>query len=210
MTTDREICLSFDEDLSALRDGALSQEREAEVEAHLAGCAPCRARLASFAAVDEGLRGLVSRPVAPNLEARLFARLEAERAAAAERAAPAAGRSDGRGLARAARGERSLPRRRPRKALALVAMLTTVAAALAVYLGVLRSPGPLEPSAGVRPPGIVAVQERPASQPGSALEAASEEELSVAIELETLEDLEVIANLELLEQLDARGEKDNG
>ena len=208
MTTAREICLSFDEDLSALRDGELSSERAAEVEAHLAGCERCRARLASFEAVDADLHGIAAPRVAGDLESRLLARLADERSAAAQRAAAQAA-----GAVRPVPDQRGRAPRRPGRTFAFVAAIASAAAAAVVYLAVARSPGPLGPQGPVaqRQPGAAAaVRETPGRDAGADLDAASDEDLSVAIELETLEDLEVIANLDVLEEIGPAGGKDNG
>ena len=45
-------CLAYDEELSALIDGELSVEREAEVRAHLDACARCRSQVEELCNVD--------------------------------------------------------------------------------------------------------------------------------------------------------------
>lgn len=214
MTVVREICLSFDEDLSALRDGELTSERAAEVEAHLAACERCRARIASFAAVDTSLRGVAAPSVAADLESRLLARLADERRAATPRATTQAAkrRPAASGVAPEARRR---PPRRPGWRLALASSLAAAAAAVVVYLGLVRSPGPLGPQdpsvrQGEAAGAVAVVDEKPVPNDRADLDQESDEDLSLAIELDTLEDLEVIANLEILEQLGATGGKDRG
>jgi len=218
MAIDTEPCLSFGEDLSALLDGELEAGREAEVRAHLATCEPCRTHLASLASVNEGLRALVGRPVPANLEAQLFARIAAERE---------------NGVARPV----SLLRRAPggrRLGATFGAVALAAAAALALYLGVVRNRGPIEESprivqlpvrrpepAPVAPHGPQAAAPQLAenastpeddTDPEPELDNASDEDLGVAVELDTLEDLDdldVIANLPLLERMEVGG-KDAG
>jgi hypothetical protein len=70
------------------------------------------------------------------------------------------------------------------------------AAALALYLTIAPGERPL-PRAGSPEPRLATAAD---------LEAASPDELELALELETVEDMEVIRNLELLELLVALGE----
>jgi anti-sigma factor RsiW len=208
-----EPCLSYGEDLSALLDGELDSAREAELRAHLAACEACRTHLASLASVNDGLRALAGRPVPGNLEAQLFARIARER---------------GNGAAALSR-RRSLRGRRLGATFAVAAL--AAAAALALYLGVVRNPTPVEPGPAIAQqpapplpeptPVAPRVQEPAASQLAESapapqdgmdtepdLEAASDEDLAVATELETLDeldDLDVIANLEVLERMEVGG-----
>ncbi|HQR30658.1 MAG TPA: zf-HC2 domain-containing protein, partial [Anaeromyxobacteraceae bacterium] len=68
------------EDLTALLDGALPEERRAEVEAHLAGCAACRTLRDDLARTLSVLSAL-PRPAPPaaGFEQRFYARLARER-----------------------------------------------------------------------------------------------------------------------------------
>lgn len=67
------------EDLTALADGALPEERAREVRAHLAGCAPCRAEEARLSAALSLLSRLPPAPEpSPFFEARLAARIAEE------------------------------------------------------------------------------------------------------------------------------------
>jgi anti-sigma factor RsiW len=68
------------EDLTALADGALSPEREAEVARHLAGCPGCRAERERIAGALAALARLPAPPdPSPDFGARLEARLARER-----------------------------------------------------------------------------------------------------------------------------------
>ena len=49
-------CERFEELISALLDGELSAEEEAEVSAHMDGCAECAAMYEAFSAVGGALR----------------------------------------------------------------------------------------------------------------------------------------------------------
>ena len=74
--TDLKACGAYEGDYSALIDGELAPAREALVQAHLAGCEPCRANLAALRDVDLALAEL-SRPALPgDLRSRLQARIE--------------------------------------------------------------------------------------------------------------------------------------
>jgi len=207
-------CLAFDEDLSAWIDGELDAERRAAVEAHLASCRACAARVEELHAVDCALLALPAPAVGADLRERLARRL------AAERRAPGPVRLEP-------------PRRARRRFAPAPALPMAAAAALALFL-VLRpagSPeGPVEsvPSAQApevpvapSPPIASAEPERPTAEPapqlskaepqlaeqvapapaGGELEALDAEELAVVLELDTIEDLPVIANLEVLERL---------
>ena len=70
------------DDLTALVDGALPPERQAEVEAHLAGCAGCRAERDLVASAVR-MVAAVPAPAAPapGFEQRFYARLAREKAA---------------------------------------------------------------------------------------------------------------------------------
>ena len=75
--TRREI--HVEEDLTALLDGALEPARRAEVEAHLAGCAGCRAGRDSLAAALVTIGALPPpAPPLPGFEQRFYARLARE------------------------------------------------------------------------------------------------------------------------------------
>lgn len=68
------------DDLTALLDGALPEERRAEVEAHLAGCAACRALRSDLARTLSVLQALPAPPPpAAGFEQRFYARLARER-----------------------------------------------------------------------------------------------------------------------------------
>ena len=207
-------CQVFDEDLSAWIDGELAAPRRAAVEAHLASCRACTARVEALRAVDRALLALPEPAVGAGLGERLARRL------APERGSP--------GPVRLAAPRRGRRRFAPALALPLVA-----AAALALFF-LLRPAGPpagpSEPVPIARAPELPApprapiasaapeapsvqrapkpseaepqLAQRPASAPSlGELEALDPEELAVALELDTIEDLPVIANLEVLERL---------
>jgi anti-sigma factor RsiW len=68
------------EDLTALLDGALAPDRRAVVEAHLAGCAGCRAERERIAAVLSTFAALLPVPApTPGFEQRFYARLSREK-----------------------------------------------------------------------------------------------------------------------------------
>jgi anti-sigma factor RsiW len=173
-------CARYAEDWSALLDGELAPEREAQMRAHAETCAACAAKLASLARVDVLLAGL---PV-PETRAALLAGVRARIAsspAAAEVAPPA----------RPASAERSAPRRaRRRRAYGWWTTAAAAAAALLLYLALPR-PTPVVPP--------VEVAEETAGDPE--FDALPADEIAVGLELDTAQDLEVIANLELLEAL---------
>ena len=172
-------CQAFEADLSALIDGELSREREAQVRAHLAGCAACSGRLEALRRVDLALAELPQPAVSPRLAQQLSSRLrelERERApgaaSAAERRAQRAegerrrapARQAGGAGAQRAEGERRraparrAPRRRWLSARAAIAS-AAAAAALALFVS-LR--GAEEPRPGAE------VARAPAEAPGRA------------------------------------------
>ena len=205
---DEMLCQSYDTDYSALLDGELAPEREAELRAHVDGCARCQARLEALRRVDVDLSALPAPPVASDLRARLQARIDAERSPVV---APPA---------------RIVPRRRRRWLGApVISAAVAAAAAIALYLvlspgeGSLPSDAPPEPPiarAPAPPQGAIVPPEEPlelaetpppAPVPGEPkpaiadLDAEPVEDIAVALDLEFMEDLDVIANLELLEAL---------
>jgi len=190
-------CAAFDADLSALLDGALARPREAELRAHVAGCARCSERLARLARVDEALRSLPAGEVPADLAGRLRARIAAE----------------GRGRSSASRGpspSRRTPSRR-RRWIPLAAGAIAAAAALALYLVVSRprtakeEPTLAEGEKPVLESEIAKRESVPEPSPAEleAIQAASDEELALALDLDTLADLDVIERLDVLEQLAA-------
>lgn len=204
--TDPGPCSAFVEDLSALLDGELAPAREAELRAHVASCPRCTQQLARLARTDEALRALPAAEVPADLATRLRARIEEE-----------GGRSSARGRSSAARGaapsRRATPRRR--RWIPLAAGALAAAAALALYLLVAR-PRVEESRVAEReepaPEREVATREIPPQPPAQevapgpeleAIQAASDEELAVALDLDTLADLDVIERLDVLEQLAA-------
>ena len=81
MTTIPDECVGYEEDLPALIDGELGAAREAEVRRHGSSCARCGARLDGLQRLGEALRAAPSPDLPWDLEARLRARIEEERAA---------------------------------------------------------------------------------------------------------------------------------
>jgi anti-sigma factor RsiW len=146
-----EGCRGFDEDLSALIDAELGPERRAQLEAHLAGCSRCSARLAELRAVDRALASLPAPAVRGELGAKLAERLVRERAAvgsAAERVEAERGaRPPGAWPPSGRRAFARPPRLRPsaRRLVAALAIPTAAAAALALYLAL----QPATPPAGL-------------------------------------------------------------
>jgi anti-sigma factor RsiW len=185
-------CLAFDEDLSAWIDAELAAPRRAAVEAHLASCSACTARVEQLRAVDRVLRALPAPAVAADLRERLDERLSGARAPAAPATHSAAARA----------------RRRFAPALALP---LAAAAALALYLALPAThpeeAAEVEDAAEVEGAARSVPVARAPELPGppvpaeGELEALDPEALAVVIELDTIEDLPVIANLELLERL---------
>ncbi len=225
-----ETCARYEADLSALVDGELAPEREAEVRAHLGGCAACSECLEALCDVDLALASIIVPPVPAGLRAQLAERIARDAAAPevrdASRPAPVRPQAPRRPAAAAARR----PRRwlsRPALAAALAA-----AAALALYLVVtgvdsflpLETPAPELPiaesvperaaasveiaeAAPVQPPEATRPEVAPTADP---LSGASEEDLAVILELETVENLDLIANLDFLERCVALEEGGSG
>jgi anti-sigma factor RsiW len=194
-----ETCAPYEADLSALVDGELAPEREAEVRAHLRGCAACSERLEALCDVDLALASIAVPPVPAGLRARL-----------AERIAGDAGVPEGREGARPAPHRPALAApRRSRRWLLRPALGAAVAAAavFALYLAVttLDSSLPLEtPTPELRiaesvPEGAATSEEEVAPE-ADVLAGASEEDLGVILELEMIENLDLIANLDFLER----------
>ena len=209
-------CEPYLEDLSALIDGELPEESQAEVRAHVDSCESCTARVAALCQVDLALAELPVHEPSEDLRTRLQARIESAAEESTVPARPAVGRAPAR---------RSPPARRRRFALPALGSALAAAAALALYLAL---PEPEAPLLGLpptpEPPFEVARDPQPAPpptplpdvrpEPGTPTELApgandlargvdfaSEEELALAMDLGTVEDLDLIANLELLEQL---------
>ncbi len=207
MSNISETCAPYEADLSALVDGELAPEREAEVRAHLGGCAACSERLGALCDVDLVLASIAVPLVPADLHARL-----------AERIARDAATPEGRDASRPASGRPQAPRppavvtpRRPRRWLSRPALGAALAgaAALALYLVVtsvdsslpLETPAPELRVAESAPHRAAATAEIAEVAPeADVLAGASEEELAVILELETIENLDLIANLDFLER----------
>jgi|RhiMethySRZTD1v2_1073278.scaffolds.fasta_scaffold395514_2 predicted anti-sigma-YlaC factor YlaD len=81
-------CTEFEFEIADLADGALPPERAAQVQHHLAGCAPCRRWHTELAGLDEALaqalpRAQLSADFVGNLQARIRELDAAKRLAAA-------------------------------------------------------------------------------------------------------------------------------
>lgn len=232
MSDTTQICVEWDEDLSALLDGELAPPRADDVRAHVETCERCARRLEALAHVT----GFV---VAERASAQPSSRLPTSREPAPLRlpgTAPGAVAAPRREVTsmRVPSRARSVPRRRVRAmalALAAAAALVLVlrlrprtpldaapsAPAQSVALPALERPPSTDPT-GPAPDAPVAnaapkptpVDAVPAASRDAALEAtspldsASDDELVIVETLDTIEDLELIENLELIEQLAAR------
>jgi len=183
-------CESYAEDWSAYLDGELAAEREALLPAHQPDCEVCTRRLEALRAADSVLRSeLGALEVPSDLRARVQARIDADTVTSLATV------REQRGLLTRLRAP-------------IGAGLLAAAAAAAVYLAVSRET-PLTPHTepAERRVAVQSIEPPPPTVPESVgipetpLDAASEEELAVALELETIEDLDVIANLDLLEAL---------
>jgi mycothiol system anti-sigma-R factor len=173
--SDHRACEAYDEELSALLDGELSEERETEVRTHTASCPHCTRRLDALRGVDRLLASAPAPPVPHDLRARLDARIAAEARRRPPRARP--------------------PRLRRLGRSALGFAAAAAAAVLALYLGVRTGETPLED--GAPAPQIA----RTAPPAAIDLDVVPADELAMVLEIETIEDLDVIANLDLLVQL---------
>jgi len=225
-----ETCAPYEADLSALVDGELAPEREAEVRAHLGGCAACSERLETLCDVDLALASIAVPPVPAGLRAQLAERIARDAATPGERDAsrPVSVRPQ------APRRPAPSAARRPRRRLSRPALgaALAAAAALALYLAVTRwdsslpleAPAPELPvaesvperadagveiaeAAPLQPPEAPRPQVEPAADP---LTGVSKEDLAVILELETIEHLDLIANLDFLERWAALEEGASG
>ena len=163
--SDHRACEAYDEDLSALLDGELSEERETEVRAHAASCPRCARRLDALRSVDGLLASAPAPPVPHDLRARLDARIAAD-----------------------ARPPRL--RRLGRPALGFAA--AAAAAVLALYLGVRTGETPLEGGAPAPqiartvPATAVDLDAVPADELAMVLEIETIEDLDVIANLDLL------------------------
>jgi len=214
-------CESYADDWSAYLDGELSANRAALLRAHLLDCDVCTRRLEALRAADAVLRAdLATTEVPSDLRARLQTRIDTDSVtslatAREQRGLPTRLRAPvGAGLLAAA-------------AAAAVYLAVSRETPLTPDPGLPEQrvatqedrtpPGvpvpPPEPSDAPAPPEQRVAMQTPTIDPSASadpksvgapeapLDAASEEELAVALELETIEDLDVIANLDLLEAL---------
>jgi anti-sigma factor RsiW len=231
--TDPATCAAFEPDLSALLDGELEPAREGEVRAHVAGCARCADRLARLSRVDETLRALPGAETPGDLAERLRVRLDEERRRVSIRGRSfdsAQARGDDAAPVRSPErpgAGRPVPSRAPttsqrtparrRRWIPLAAIAAAAAAALVLYSVLApdwrraREESRTAERERTTPGPEVAVREVPAPLPDElvsgpeleAIQAASDDELAVALDLDTLADLDVIERLDVLEQLAA-------
>lgn len=165
-------CERYEEDLSSLIDGELSAQREAELQGHLDACTGCRQRLEALRGVDRALAEVAL----PEVSAELRTRLQAQIQSIPEREV-------------ATRTTPLPPRARRRLTGPALGAALALAASVAIYLAVAPEP--------TSEPG----SEAPLAATTTGLEAASDEELAMALQLEMIQDLDIIANLEMLERL---------
>jgi len=159
------------DDLSAWIDGELDARREAEIRAHLAGCAGCAATLDALRGVDLALAGVGASQVPDDLLDRTLRRVEGEAGASMKE-------------------RRSISARWLRPALAL-------AASLALYLAVTGNDAPpeLADGAGAPAPGT-ALDEISEDELAVLLELDTIEDYDVIANLEVLEHLVALGSLD--------------
>ena len=142
MSESETACATVAEDLSALLDGELAEEREVAVRAHLESCPDCMGRVAALRRVDPALAAAPAPEVPADLRARVDARLSSEMRSPRESAAVGRRKADS-----AAGGRRQTDsvagRRRRARWFSHPAMGFAAAAALALYVGV-RAVQPLD------------------------------------------------------------------
>ena len=152
-----ELCVPFDDDLSALLDGQLDAPRAAVVRAHAESCRDCGHRLEALRGVDVALCRVAAAPA------------DATRSERMRSAIAASLRDEASGAAQGTPPLRRTPPR-PRRWLAPVGFAATAAAAAALVL-VLRTQSPVAPSAER----IVVVAERVAPKLRADAEVAARE-----------------------------------
>jgi anti-sigma factor RsiW len=172
-------CRSIDADLSALIDEELAPRREAELRAHLEGCARCTRSLEELCNADLALASLR----APEPSADLRARLE-------------------RRLAEAARPRSGAPPPRPRRWLARPALAAAAAALVLMLYATLRSGAPPGPVAEPAP--RVAVAE-PALANLSDEELALLLDLDAVADLDVIANLDLVESFLDLEGREGAG-----
>jgi anti-sigma factor RsiW len=199
MSESGPFCVEFDEDLSALLDGELDDDRAGIVRDHVASCANCAARLMSFAQATAALHGergtSIGNPVSlPPLRVSPPSRV---RRAPSRRVLLRARLAIPLALAAAAAFALALRWRPSTLPLASPVAPTVIAreevaaesgAAAVAQQKAAPAPAPVAPTAPPRDP----------------LDSASDDELAIADELDTAEDLDLIEHLEALEALAAR------
>lgn len=169
----------IDEALSALHDGELSPEQQAELIARAEQEPEVAARLAVFSQLDEALRALPEREVPADLGLRLRRRLEENADFPAAQVAPAI----------------RFRSRLPSRGRWVTGAGLAAAAALALYWsvsGFLPQANAPFSAAPLEAESTVVLSERP---------DVTEEEVGIALHYDTLANLEVIEQLEMLELL---------
>ena len=169
MSESETACATVAEDLSALLDGELAEEREVAVRAHLESCPNCTDRVAALRRVDPALAAAPAPEVPADLRARVDARVSSEMrprrggrrqdesAAGGRRQAESA--AGGQRQAESAAGGRrqadsAAGRRRRARWFTHPAMGFAAAAALALYVGVRAVQPSAAPIAPVGPIGV--------------------------------------------------------
>jgi len=229
MSGERDALRRFEEDLSAYLDGELPAARVAEIRAELARNPVLAARLEDLRAVDEELRAIPAPRVSGDLHAGLRSRIDRQGVAAAPRpaATPRPPRRRRRWLSPPAIAAAAVA-----AALALLMLLSRPLDELPEErIADAPPPAPSQPEPELAPAPLAVAPEHPdapaperiaegptptpapeatpALRPELDLDAASDEELAVAVEWELLEDLELLEQLDLLEAmvaLEARGQ----
>jgi anti-sigma factor RsiW len=175
-----ELDRTLDEDLSALIDGELAPEREALLRARIAAEPALARRLAELQGVSEALRALPELAPSSRLREQLRARMLA--------------------------GDADAARSRRRSAAPWIGVAAALAASLVLVVVLAAREGLLTAREG-----LLATEEggmAPESEPAeiaSELEAATDEEIGIALEYDTLSELELIEELDVLEWMAERG-----
>ncbi len=173
MSESEAACATVADDLSALLDGELAEEREVAVRGHLESCRDCTARVAALRRVDPALAAAPAPEVPADLRARLDARLSSETRPLRESAAGRRRQADS-AAGRRRQADSAAGRRRRARWFTHPAMGFAAAAALALYVGVRAVQPPVGP---VGPIGVDETESRiagtlhesmtPSSQPES-------------------------------------------
>jgi hypothetical protein len=218
--SDERPCAGYADDWSAYLDAELSSEREALLRSHLEDCDLCTGRVEALRAADAALEGDVPLPgLSADLRERLQARIDADTPTSLDaararrrRIGPVAGLLAAAAalalyLAVARETPLAPPGAEPEPPIAHTATPdpgedTSPEPPETLLVREEPPKAPALPEVHAPEPQVLAVEEPPLPDaPATLLEAASEEELALALDLETIEDLDVIENLDLLEAL---------